>query len=233
MSTMFSWREVNPAPGEPVAPDERLPWGRTDRARRPARGGDVRRHVRVPAGDGARPQPGHHVLRDLHDPVPADHLEPGAQLPRHQRVVRGQRARDPRPGRRLGRRHRRRSWSPASCSPLVGVLVHFAGSRRDPQGPAAGGHRRRRDADRLQPGARGGRHLLAAGPVDRPPRARSWSARPCCCPASGRGSRCSSRWSSATCSPGWPTCSSAPINSVTGGSNGETDRPRPGRPGRG
>jgi uracil-xanthine permease len=29
MSTMFSWREVVPAPGEPVAPDERLPWGRT------------------------------------------------------------------------------------------------------------------------------------------------------------------------------------------------------------
>jgi uracil-xanthine permease len=26
---MFSWREVTPAPGEPVAPDERLPWGRT------------------------------------------------------------------------------------------------------------------------------------------------------------------------------------------------------------
>jgi uracil-xanthine permease len=29
MSTMFSWREVEPAPGEPVAPDERLPWGKT------------------------------------------------------------------------------------------------------------------------------------------------------------------------------------------------------------
>ncbi len=29
MSTMFTWREVDPAPGEPVAPDERLPWGRT------------------------------------------------------------------------------------------------------------------------------------------------------------------------------------------------------------
>jgi uracil-xanthine permease len=29
MSTMFSWREVTPAPGEPVAPDERLPWGKT------------------------------------------------------------------------------------------------------------------------------------------------------------------------------------------------------------
>jgi uracil-xanthine permease len=29
MSTMFSWREVTPAPGQPVAPDERLPWGKT------------------------------------------------------------------------------------------------------------------------------------------------------------------------------------------------------------
>ncbi|HEX3929131.1 MAG TPA: solute carrier family 23 protein [Nocardioides sp.] len=26
---MFTWREVTPAPGEPVAPDERLPWGKT------------------------------------------------------------------------------------------------------------------------------------------------------------------------------------------------------------
>ncbi|MGA8248798.1 MAG: solute carrier family 23 protein [Nocardioides sp.] len=26
---MFSWREVDPAPGEPVAPDERLAWGKT------------------------------------------------------------------------------------------------------------------------------------------------------------------------------------------------------------
>jgi uracil-xanthine permease len=29
MSTLFSWREVEPAPGEPVAPDERLPWPKT------------------------------------------------------------------------------------------------------------------------------------------------------------------------------------------------------------
>ena len=29
MSTMFSWREVDPGPGEPVAPDERLAWGKT------------------------------------------------------------------------------------------------------------------------------------------------------------------------------------------------------------
>jgi hypothetical protein len=27
--SMFTWREVDPAPGEPVAPDERLPWGKT------------------------------------------------------------------------------------------------------------------------------------------------------------------------------------------------------------
>jgi uracil-xanthine permease len=29
MATMFSWREVDPGPGQPVAPDERLPWGKT------------------------------------------------------------------------------------------------------------------------------------------------------------------------------------------------------------
>lgn len=29
MSTMFRWEVVDPAPGEPVAPHQRLPWGRT------------------------------------------------------------------------------------------------------------------------------------------------------------------------------------------------------------
>ena len=29
MSSMFSWREVRPAPGTVVAPDERLPWPQT------------------------------------------------------------------------------------------------------------------------------------------------------------------------------------------------------------
>jgi len=29
MSTMFTWKEVNPGPGEAVAPDERLAWGKT------------------------------------------------------------------------------------------------------------------------------------------------------------------------------------------------------------
>ena len=75
--------------------------------------------------------------------------------------------RDPGAGRRLGRRSPARSWSPA--------LVLAAGRRAralrrgpaDPRGAAAGRHRRRRDADRLQPGARRGRHLLAAGPVGR------------------------------------------------------------------
>ena len=47
----------------------------------------------------------------------------------------------------------------------VGVLVHFAGVRPDPQDPAAGGHGRGRHADRLQPRAGRGQHLLAPGPV--------------------------------------------------------------------
>ena len=45
------------------------------------------------------------------------------------RVVRRRRRRDPGAGRRLGRRSPARSWSPAWCSPLVGVLIHFLGFR--------------------------------------------------------------------------------------------------------
>ena len=48
MSTMFSWREVDPAPGRAVAPDERLSWGKTVGHRRPACDGDVRGDVRLP-----------------------------------------------------------------------------------------------------------------------------------------------------------------------------------------
>ena len=51
---------------------------------------------------------------------------------------------------------------------LVGVLIHFAGSHVLQQGAAAGRHRCRRHADRLQPGTGRRRHLLAAGPVGRP-----------------------------------------------------------------
>ena len=70
--------------------------GQDDRSRCPARRRHVRRHLRLPAGHGARPQPRHPVLGPLHDPVPADRAEPGAQLPRHQRLVRGRRRGDPR-----------------------------------------------------------------------------------------------------------------------------------------
>ena len=55
---------------------------------------------------------------------------------------------------------------------LVGVLIHFAGRARPARRPAAGRHRRRRAADRVQPGPGRGRHLLAAGPVGR--RWRRW-----------------------------------------------------------
>ena len=51
---------------------------------------------------------------------------------------------------------------------LVGLLIHFAGVRRREQGAAPGRHRRRRHADRVQPGPGRRRHLLAAGPVGRP-----------------------------------------------------------------
>ena len=49
----------------------------------------------------------------------------------------------------------------------VGVFVHFAGAAARAQGAAAGGHRRGRHADRLQPGPGRRQHLLAAGPVGR------------------------------------------------------------------
>ena len=47
--------------------------------------------------------------------LPARHQEHGAELPRHQRLVRRGRRGDPCPGRRLGRRHRRDPGLPASC----------------------------------------------------------------------------------------------------------------------
>ena len=68
----------------------------------------------------------------LHDPVPADLHEPGAELPRHQRLVRGRRRGDPRPGRRLRRRHRRdhgrrpraARWSACSSTSPAPALIH-------------------------------------------------------------------------------------------------------------
>ena len=117
-----------PPPGEAVGPMERLSWGRT-------------------AGLGAQ-----HVVAMFGatfvfplvmglDPNLAIMFsgictilfllivqQQGAELPRHQRLVRGQRRRDPRPRAATPPTSPARSWSPASCSPLVGVLVHFAGA---------------------------------------------------------------------------------------------------------
>ena len=164
--SMFKWDVVDPAPGEPVAPEPAAPVGQDGRRRRPARGGHVRRHVRLPARHGAGPQPRDHVLGHLHDPVPADHQQQGAELPRHQRLVRRRRRRDPRPGRRLRRRHRRdHGRRPGAAGRRRARALRRL--RADPQDPAAGGDRRRGHADRLQPGAGGGRHLLAPGPVGR------------------------------------------------------------------
>ena len=168
MSTMFSWREVTPAPGEPVAPDERLPVGQDGRARRPARGGDVRRHLRVPAGDGSRPQPGDPVLGDLHDPVPADHRRTGCRAisaparrswpasPRS--AAQGGDSADV-TGVDPGGRPRARRWSASwSTSPGSGVIHKVLP-------PAVTGAVVMLIGFNLAPGRR--RHLLAAGPVDR------------------------------------------------------------------
>ena len=167
--SMFKWEVVDPAPGRGGAADAAPAVGQDDRPRCPARGRHVRRHLRLPPGDGARRQPRHHVLGLLHDPVPADRAEPGAQLPRHERVVRGLGRGDPRArrGQRLVVRHRR---DPRRRPRPRRRRCARALRRRpaDPPDPAAGRHRRGRHADRLQPRSRRRRHLLAPGPVDRP-----------------------------------------------------------------
>ncbi len=117
-------------------------------------------------------------------------------------------------GRRLGRRHRRdpgrrpRSGAGRRARPLRWRTDH-------PQGAPARGHRRGGHADRVQPRTRGRRASTGprtSGSHSPPP--RSWCSPRCCCPVSGPVSRCSSPWSSATSSPGWPTCSSARSTSV-------------------
>ena len=95
MSTMFSWREVDPAPGEPVAPDERLPWGKTV--------GIGAQHVVAMFGAtfvfplvmGLDPN-----LAIMFSGICTILFllvtcQQGAELSRHQRVVRGQRDGDP------------------------------------------------------------------------------------------------------------------------------------------
>ena len=117
MATMFTWREVDPGPGEPVAPDERLPWGKTV--------GLGAQHVVAMFGAtfvfplvmGLDPNLAimfSGICTILFLLVTA---EPGAELPRHQRVVRRQRGCDPDALRTATPpTSPARSWSPDSCS---------------------------------------------------------------------------------------------------------------------
>ena len=142
--------------------------GADGRHRRPARRRDVRRDVRLPGGDGPRPEPGDHDVGHRDDPVPADREREGAELPGHQRLVRRRGRLDPRGGRLDRQRHRRDPGRRASCWRIVGVVIHFLGAGDHPPDLPAGRHRRGRHADRLQPRAGGRERLLAAGPVGRP-----------------------------------------------------------------
>ena len=131
-------------PARSVAPDERLSWGADRRAGRPARGGDVRRHVRLPAHHGAEPAAGDHDERHRDDLLPADrqgkvpsYLGTSASFVGGVAAIRAQGGDSGRrhrrdPGRRRGARDRRRAhplprrracstrccrrWSPARWS---------------------------------------------------------------------------------------------------------------------
>ncbi len=141
--------------------------GQDCRARCPARHRHVRGDVRLPDHHGAQPQPRDPDERDRHDLLPADRQGQGAELPRHVRLLRRRSQRHLCAERRTGRRHRR--------DPGLRRRAR-AGRRADPRtrrgrgqpGAAAGRHRRRGHADRLQPGRGGHRHLPPGRPVDRP-----------------------------------------------------------------
>ena len=66
--------------------------------------------------------------RHLHDPVPADLQQQGAELPRHQRVVRGRRRRDPAPQGGDSADVTGAILVAGLVLAAVGVLVHFAGA---------------------------------------------------------------------------------------------------------
>ena len=164
--SMFTWEKVDPPPGVAVAPMQRLSWGKT--------AGLGAQHVVAMFGAtfvfplvmGLDPNlaimfSGICTIMFLlivnngcrATSAPARPSWP-ASRPSAARAV----TRPTSPA---------RSWWPASCWLRWACLIHFAGSRLDPQDPAARGHRRRRDADRLQSCAGGRDHLLARGPVGR------------------------------------------------------------------
>ena len=165
--SMFKWDVVDPGPGEAVAPQQRLAWGKTV--------GLGAQHVVAMFGatfvfpivmglnaNLAIMMSGIATICFLL--IVEGH---GAELPRHERLVRRCRRRHLRPGRRTGRRHRRhhglghrprRWWVSASTSPAPASST----------GAAARRHRRGGHADRLQPLPRRDRHLHARRPVGRP-----------------------------------------------------------------
>ena len=125
--------------------------GQDGRPRRPARRGDVRRDLRLPARHGPGPQPRDHVVghRTILFLLIASNKVPSYLGTSASFVAASRRSA---PGRRHRRRHRRdpgrRSGAGAGRRPRP-----LRGRRDDPQGAATGGHRRGGDADRLQPGA--------------------------------------------------------------------------------
>ncbi len=169
----FGWKVVHggrtPPPGEAVAPDERLSWGRT--------AGLGAQHVVAMFGAtfvfpllmGLNPQLAIMMsgiativfLLIVQGKVPS-YLGTSAAFVGGAAAIYAQGG-DPADvtgavlDRRRGARRRRRA------DPLHGL-------GRAARGAAAGRHRRRGDADRLQPRAGRRRRLLAAGPVDRPDR---------------------------------------------------------------
>ena len=185
------------------APDERLSWGRTVGHRCAARHRDVRRDVRLPARHGAGPEPRDHDVRRRDDPVPAHHAGPGAELPRHQRVLRrcaSSRSGPRRTATRIGHRRDPGRRARARCRRRADQLPRRPGH---PPGVPAGGHRRRGHADRLRPRLRGRRRLLAAGPLGRADHdVRAVPDDGAAARASGAASRSCSPWSSATPCPG-------------------------------
>ena len=140
--------------------------GQDHRSWRPARGGHVRRHVRLPPPDGPQPAARSDDVWHRDAAVPLRGQAPGAELPRLVRVVR-------RRGhghlfRRRQSRHPHRSAVRRRAAAVHGGPHHPLRRRQgDSPSAAACGDRRRGDADRLQPRPRRGPGVLAGRPVAR------------------------------------------------------------------
>ena len=183
-----------------------------------------------PLDHGPGPQPRDHDVRRRDDPLPADRARarsPATWAPAPRSSAGG---RHPGAGRQLGATSPARSWSPASCSPLVGVLIHFVGARvlHTVLPPVVTGAVVMLIGFNLAPGRR--RHLLAAGPVGRA--GSRW------CSPSSRRWRLRGFWSRIAiflgaglrlrCSPGCSTRSSARSTAPTRRRRGH--HPLPARP---